>query len=106
LFAATDLLQCAQLDADYLGNIIKGEKTWNYGYNPEIKAQSSVWKTPSSQWWKKAGYGKSKTKVLLIVFFDQDGAVRHKFTPMGQAVHKDYYYNICGFSVMRYAVSD
>ena len=27
LFAATDLLQCAQSDADYLGNIITGEKT-------------------------------------------------------------------------------
>jgi hypothetical protein len=27
LFAATDLLQCAQSDADYLGNIINGKKT-------------------------------------------------------------------------------
>jgi hypothetical protein len=54
LFAATDLLQCAQSYANYLGNIINGEKTWTYGYNPEIKAQSSVWKTPSSQWRKKA----------------------------------------------------
>jgi Transposase. len=29
-----------------------------------------------------------KTKVLLTVFFDQDGAVHHKFTPEGQAVNK------------------
>jgi len=27
LFTATDLLQCAQSDADYLGNIITGQKT-------------------------------------------------------------------------------
>jgi len=27
LFAATDLLQCTQSDADYLGNIINGKKT-------------------------------------------------------------------------------
>lgn len=27
LFAATDFLQCAQSNADYLGNIITGEKT-------------------------------------------------------------------------------
>jgi hypothetical protein len=54
LFAATNLLQCTQSNADYLGNIITGEKTRTYGYNPKTKAQSSVWKAPSSQWQKKA----------------------------------------------------
>jgi hypothetical protein len=40
LFAATDLLQCTESDADFLGNIITGNETCIYSYDPETKAQS------------------------------------------------------------------
>ena len=47
-FAATDFLQCADSEAKCLENIITGDETWIYGYDPETKVQSSVWKSPSS----------------------------------------------------------
>jgi len=62
LFTATDLLQCAQSDADYLGNIITGQKTWTYGYNPKTKAQPSVWKLLRSNGKSKHTKGKARQK--------------------------------------------
>ncbi|GFG34642.1 hypothetical protein Cfor_03063 [Coptotermes formosanus] len=44
LFAAADLLQYAESDADFVGNIIAGQETWICGHDPETKAQSSFWK--------------------------------------------------------------
>jgi hypothetical protein len=95
LFAATDLLQCAESEADFLGNIITDEETWIYGYDPETKAKSSVWKYPSPPRPKKACEVGSKTKVLLTVFFpDQDVFVHAEFIPAGQTVNKEYYLQI------------
>ncbi|GFG29535.1 hypothetical protein Cfor_09059 [Coptotermes formosanus] len=67
LFAATDLLQAAKSDAEFLGNIITGDETWIYGYGTETKAQLSVCRSPSSSWPKEARQVRSKTKVLLTV---------------------------------------
>ncbi len=33
-------------DPDYLTEVITGDESWVYGYNPETKAQSSQWITP------------------------------------------------------------
>jgi hypothetical protein len=46
LFAATDLLQCTESDADFLGNIIIGNETCIYSYDPDKKGQSLVGKSP------------------------------------------------------------
>jgi hypothetical protein len=53
LSAATDLLQSKESDADFLENIITGNKTCIYDYNAKTKAQSLVWKSPSSPMPKK-----------------------------------------------------
>jgi hypothetical protein len=36
---ARDLLQCAGQDANYMKNLITGDESWVYGYDPETKAQ-------------------------------------------------------------------
>jgi hypothetical protein len=54
LFAATDLLQCRESYSGFLGHIITGKETQIYGYDPETKVQSSVWKSLSSPQPKKA----------------------------------------------------
>jgi len=41
LAAARDLLQCSDHDTNFMKTIITNDKSWDYGYNPETKAQSS-----------------------------------------------------------------
>ena len=88
---AEDLLQTCNAIPDYLDTIITGDETWVYGYDPETKAQSSQWKRPSSPRPTKARQVRSKTKVMLTVFFDCKGIVHHEFAPENQTVTKEYY---------------
>ena len=68
--------------------IITGDESWIYGYDTETKAQSSQWKTPGSPRPKTARQVRSKVKVLLTVFFDDEGVVHHEYAPDGQTVDK------------------
>jgi len=43
----------AASDSSFLGNVIIGDETWVYGYDPETRVQSSQWKSPSSPCVKK-----------------------------------------------------
>ena len=88
---AEDLLQTCEAIPEYLDTIITGDETWVYGYDSETKAQSSQWKHPSSPRPTKARQVRSKTKVMLTVFFDCRGIVHHEFAPENQTVTKEYY---------------
>jgi hypothetical protein len=39
LAVARDLLQCAGQDANYMETLITSDESWEYGYDPETKAQ-------------------------------------------------------------------
>ena len=41
-----DLKENAANDPIFLSNVITGEETWVYAYDPENKTQSSQWKSP------------------------------------------------------------
>jgi len=88
---AQDKLDCVESDSKFLNTVITGDEVWVYGYDPETKAQSSQWKLPSSLRPKKAQQVCSNVKVLLTVFFDSRGVVRHEYAPQGQTVTKEYY---------------
>jgi len=85
------LRDCAASDSSFLGNVIMGDKTWVYGYDPETRVQSSQWKSPSSPRAKKARQSRSNIKVVMIVFFDLDGIVRAEFVPRNTTVNSEYY---------------
>jgi transposase/AraC-like DNA-binding protein len=91
LSAAQDLLDCAENDENFLKMVVTGDESWVYGYDPETKAQSSQWKTPTSPRPKKARMSRSNVKTLLTVFFDYKGIVHHEYAPPGQTVNKEYY---------------
>jgi hypothetical protein len=42
-----DLKQQARDDTNFISNIITGDEAWVYGYDPEIKQQSSQWNSPN-----------------------------------------------------------
>ena len=50
-----DLKENAANDPSFLWNIITGDETWVYVYDPEAKTQCSQWKSPGSPRPKKAG---------------------------------------------------
>jgi len=43
-----DLKENAANDPSFLSNVITGDETWVYAYDPETKTQSSQWKSPGS----------------------------------------------------------
>jgi len=66
-----------------MGQIITGDETWVYGYDPETKRQPSQWKSAESPGPKKARQVRSKVKVMLIDFFDTECIVHYEYVPQG-----------------------
>ena len=94
LSACEDLLQRIEEDPRFLDNVITGDETWIFEYDPETKRQSSEWHTKASPRPKKARMSKSRVKVMLIVFFDGKGVVHREFVPEGQTVNGDFYLEV------------
>lgn len=53
LMICQDLKNCSTV-SNFLKNIITGDETWVYGYDPETKIQLSQWKTKCTPQPKKA----------------------------------------------------
>jgi len=91
---AGDLLERSCEDLQFLKNIMTGDESWVYGYDPEAKQQSPQWKGPSSLQPKKGHQVRSKTKLMLLVFFDSEGIVHHEYAPDGQTINKEFYLEV------------
>lgn len=92
---ATDWLKRSESDDFFFyKSIITGDESWLYGYDPEPKVQSSQWKTPDSPRPKKARQVRSQVEVMLTVFFDYQGVVRHEYAQKGQTITKEYYIDV------------
>jgi len=94
LSVATNMLQEAESDENFMWQIITGDETWVYGYDRETKHQSSQWKSADSPGPKKARQVRSKVKVMLIVFFDMEGIVHYEYVPQGQTVNQWFYIQV------------
>jgi len=94
LSVATNILQEAESDENFIGQIIMDDKTWVYGYDPETKLQSSQWKSADSPRPKKARQVRSKVKLMLIDFFDMENIVRYEYVPQGQTVNQQFYLQV------------
>jgi len=75
---ARDLFERSCEDVQFLKSIVTGDESWVYGYDLETKQQPSQWKDPTSPRPKKGRQVRSKTKVMLLAFFDSEGIVHHK----------------------------
>ena len=80
-----------EADEKNLENVITGDKSWVFQYDPETKRQSRQWKSVSSPRPKKACMQCAQVKVMLITFFDHQGMVHHEFVPQGQTVNQHFY---------------
>jgi len=91
---AGDLLERSYEDVQFLKNIMIGDESWVYGYDPETKQQSSQWKGPSAPQPKKGHQVRSKTKVMLLAFFDSEGIIHDEYAPDGQIINKEFYLEV------------
>jgi len=48
LIIARDLFERSCEELQFLENVVTGDESWVYGYDPETKQQSSQWKGPTS----------------------------------------------------------
>jgi len=48
LSISLELRDRATSDSSILGNVIMGDETWVYGYDPQTRVKGSQWKSPSS----------------------------------------------------------
>ena len=87
-------LDMCERDPEFLNNVITGDESWVFEYDPETKRQSSEWHTSLSPRPKKARMSRSKIKTMLIVFFDIKGLVHHEFVPPGTTVNAKFYVEV------------
>jgi len=59
LSISLELRDRAASESSCLGNVITGDETWVYVYDPETRVQSSQWKSPNSQWKSPSSQWKS-----------------------------------------------
>jgi hypothetical protein len=74
----------------FLERIVTANETWVYHYEPENKAQSTVWKCPTSLMAKKFKSEPSSGKIMLTLFGDMEGGILVHFTPKGKIIKSDF----------------
>nr|CAH7720056.1 unnamed protein product [Callosobruchus chinensis] len=79
---------------DWMSNVITGDESWVFQYDPETKRQSMQWVEKGGKRPTKARMSKSKVKSLLIAFFDINGVVHHEYVPAGQTVNGKFYIEV------------
>ena len=89
-----DILEQLETAPKLLKKVVTGNESWIFEYDPLTKWQSLESKSALSQKPKKMRVFKSKTKGMLIAFFDVHGIVHAKFLPQGQTTNQLVYKNI------------
>ncbi|GFT73111.1 HTH_48 domain-containing protein, partial [Nephila pilipes] len=89
--SSEDLIAAADEDPIILKTIVTGDESWCIEYDPETKRQSSEWTSPRKGRPMKVRASKSKTKTMLLVFFDSRGIIHHEFLRQGSTVTGAFY---------------
>jgi len=81
-------------DPTLLLNVITGDESIVYAYEPETKLQSSQWKSPASPRPKKARMQKANWRRCSLVSLTKRGIVHREFVPPGMTVNADFYCDV------------
>ena len=83
-------------DECFWENIITGDETWCFAYDPATKRQSAEWVGQNSSKPKKLRFQKSRVKTVLIVIFfcDAEGVIHREFVPERQKVNAEFYVGV------------
>jgi hypothetical protein len=86
-----DIIAIVDADKNVFNKIITGDGTWCFAYDPETKRQISEWIGEISPRPKKLKFQRSRSKTMLIIFFDSRGVVQKDFLPEGKTVSAEFY---------------
>lgn len=75
----------------FRNNLITEDETMLTLYDPETASESKVWKTRDEDPPISVRKMKSCYKIMLIIFWDQDGVLLKHFVPPGETVNANYY---------------
>ena len=89
-----DILELLKTNHNLLKRVVTGNESWIFEYDPLTKQQSLEWKSTLSPRPKKVRVFKSKTKVMLLAFFDVHGIVHAEFLPQSRTINQHIYKNI------------
>ncbi|UYV60659.1 hypothetical protein LAZ67_1001772 [Cordylochernes scorpioides] len=78
----------------FLDQIVTGDESWCYHYDPSTKRASMEWKRGDSPRPKKIRSQRSAGKVLLTIFWDVDGPICLDFLSSRQRMNSDLYCDI------------
>ena len=81
-----DILEQPETKPNSLKRFVSGDESWIFKYDPLTKRQSLEWKSALPPRPKNARVFKSKTKVMLIAFFDVHRIVHAEFLPQSQTI--------------------
>ena len=78
-------------DESFGENIITGDETWCFAYQPATKRHSAEWVGQNSPKARKLQFQKSRMKTMLIVFFfDAESVIHREFVPEGQKENAEF----------------
>ncbi|XP_012231347.2 protein GVQW3-like [Linepithema humile] len=81
VIACRNLIEMTDEDNSFLQKIITGDESWCFQYEPTTKRQSAEWLSVGESKPTKVRMTKSKTKIMLIIFFDAQGIIHKEFVP-------------------------
>lgn len=81
--------------ANAVYNIVTGDETWIYSYEPETKQQSTVWVFDGELNPTKVVRGRSTSKKMIAFFFGKIGPVATVALEDRRTVTADWYTTIC-----------
>ena len=73
-------------DPHRLEEIVTGDETWIYHFQPDSKAKNKVWVSSEGDRPVIAGCCKTSNRMLYAIFFDSKGPVLHIPVPKGSSV--------------------
>ena len=80
-----------ECDPHHLEEIVTGDETWIYHFQPDFKAKNKVWVSYKSDRPVIAGCCKTSNCMLYAIFFDSKGPVLHIPVLKGSSVTGKFY---------------
>ena len=96
-----DFISMCDQDPLLLENIVMGDETLCYHFDPESKRQSMAWCSQTSPRPKKSRLQKFMDKTLLVTFFDNIGIIHKEFVPAGPTSNAVFYQAVLNRLLLR-----
>ena len=82
-------------DSNWVSDIVTGDETWIYQFDPQTKRQSSVWVFPDEQPPTKVKRQRSVGKKMVATFFSTGGHLATLVLKDQRTVTAKWYIEVC-----------